>query len=252
MVKPVTFFPVGFTFSNYRIIFRKSIIFTSFFISVARTVLGTLYALTITTLAAYALSKRYLPFNRTISIFLIIPMYVTGGLLPYYVLIHDLHLFNNFLVYILPHGFWAFNMIIIKTYFNSIPASLEESAKLDGANDITVLVRIVLPLSKPILATIAIFLAVWQWNSWFDAFLFIHKMKLLPLQAVLQKLLLETLAVQMAAESGNVAASDTSSQITPEAIKMATLVITTIPIVCIYPFFQKHFVRGIMIGAVKA
>ena len=108
MVKPVTFFPLGFTFRNYKIIFSKSIIFTSLLISIARTVIGTLYALTITSLAAYALSKRYLPFNRTISIFLIIPMYVSGGLLPFYVLIHDLNLFNNFLVYILPHGFWAF------------------------------------------------------------------------------------------------------------------------------------------------
>lgn len=248
MSTTVTIFPVQFSLDNYKVVFKSNTILNSFYITVARTVLGVVYAILVTGLASYAISKRDIPGNRLISIFLIIPMYVSGGLLPYYVLIHDLHLFNNFLVFIVPAGFSAYNMLVMRTYFESIPASLEESAKLDGAGELTVLFKIIFPLSKPILATIAIFVGVRQWNQWFDAMLFITKPSLLPMQAILQKMLKEADLADLGVKAMVAKQRDTSA----ESLRMATLMVTTIPIVLIYPFLQKHFIKGVMIGAVKA
>lgn len=249
MTKPVTVFPIGFTLENYAVVFKNKLIFNSLLISAGRTVLGILYSVTITALASFAISKRNMPGNRAISIFLIIPMYVSGGLLPYYVLIHDLHLFNNFLVYIIPHGFWAFYMLIMRSYFDTLPPSLEESAKLDGAGDLRIFVNIVFPLSMPIIATVAMYVGVWQWNSWFDATLFTTKVNLLPMQSILQRLLLENFSSDLQAQARlAMGKKDTS----PESLRMATVMVSTLPIICIYPFFQRYFIKGIMIGSVKA
>lgn len=244
----VVLWPVGFTLDNYITVFKMNIIYTSTLISIFRTVGGVLYSVIITGLASYAISKRDLPGNRAIALFLIIPMYISGGLLPYYVTISQLHLFNNLLVYILPHGFWAFNMLLMRTYFDTIPPELEESARLDGANDLTIFFKIVLPLSMPIIAVIAMFNGVWQWNSWFDAALFVTKFELRPLQNVLQSLIQENTADLVMLMQGRIQERTVSA----ETIRMTTLIVTTLPIVFIYPFFQKHFIRGIMIGAVKA
>ena len=244
----VVLWPVGFTLDNYITVFKMNIIYTSTLISIFRTVGGVLYSVIITGLASYAISKRDLPGNRAIALFLIIPMYISGGLLPYYVTISQLHLFNNLLVYILPHGFWAFNMLLMRTYFDTIPPELEESARLDGASDLTIFFKIVLPLSMPIFAVIAMFNGVWQWNSWFDAALFVTKFELRPLQNVLQSLIQENTADLVMLMQGRIQERTVSA----ETIRMTTLIVTTLPIVFIYPFFQKHFIRGIMIGAVKA
>lgn len=245
----VTIFPVGFTPENYVNVFKNHRIFNSFYISVARTIGGALWTLFVTGLASYAISKRQIPFNRLIAFFLIIPMYVTGGLIPTYVLMFKLQLYNNFLVYILPHGFWAFNMLLMRTYFDTIPAEMEESARLDGAGDLRIFLRIILPVSMPIVAVIAMYSGVWQWNSWFDAMLYITRPELKPLQAVLQQMILEsyTSTLQLA-QGGQIA----EKQASPEGIRMATMMVTVVPIIIVYPFFQKHFVRGVMIGAVKA
>lgn len=248
MTANISVYPVDPTLDNYAIVFRNPVIFGAFFVSVYRAVAGSLYALIITGLAAYALSKPRLPGNRAISIFLIIPMYVTGGLIPTYVLIYKLGLFNNLLVYILPHGFWAFNMILMRSYFNTIPDSMEESAKMDGARNMTILLRIILPLSMPIVATIIMFQAVWQWNAWFDALLYVPKPSLQPLQLILQKLIREQLANNLAQQTMRL----TQRQTSPESVRMATLVITTVPIVVVYPFLQRYFIKGMLIGAVKA
>lgn len=244
----VVFWPVGFTFDNYLTVFRMDMIYTSALISVYRTVGGVLYSSIITGLASYAISKRAMPGNRAIALFLIIPMYVSGGLLPYYVTIAQLGLFNNLLVYILPHGFWAFNMLLMRTYFDTIPPDLEESARIDGASELTIFLRIILPLSLPIFAVIAMFNGVWQWNSWFDAQLFVTKFDLRPLQNILQSLIRENTADLVMLMQGRIQERTVSA----ETIRMTTLIVTTLPIVFIYPFFQKHFIRGIMIGAVKA
>jgi putative aldouronate transport system permease protein len=168
--------------------------------------------------------------------------------LPYYVVIHNLHLFNSFWVYILPNGFWPLYMLIMRTYFDSLPASLEESAKLDGAGDMKIFLKIIIPLSMPIIATVAIFLGVAQWNSWFDAAVFVTKQKLQPLQLILQRMLLESSTLDFRSKAMNAGNTQSST----ESMRMSTLVITTLPIVVIYPFFQKYFIKGVMIGAVKA
>lgn len=248
MVTNITLLPVGFTFENYIYVLSSKIIYKSFIISVLRTVLGIVWAVSITGLAAYAISKRGMPGKKMISLFLIIPMYITGGLLPTYILMSKLHLFNNFLVFILPHGFWGFNMLLMKTYFDTLPPSLEESAKLDGASEFKIFIRIIVPLAMPIMAVVAMYTGVWHWNSWFDAVLYITKEDLRPLQTILQRLIMESYASSMEAASGRVSERTVSS----EAIKMSTLMVSTMPIVFIYPFFQKYFIKGIMIGAVKA
>lgn len=247
-IRNVVLWPIGFNFDNYLTVFRMEMVYTSGLISIYRTVGGVIYTSIITGLASYAISKRDLPGNRFFAIFLIIPMYLSGGLLPYYVTIAKLGLFNNLLVYILPHGFWAFNMLLMRTYFDTIPKDLTESARIDGANELTIFIRIVFPLSLPIFAVIAMFSGVWQWNSWFDAQLFMTKFDLRPLQNVLQSLIRENTADLVMLMQGRIQQRTVSA----ETIRMTTLIVTTLPIVFIYPFFQKHFIRGIMIGAVKA
>jgi putative aldouronate transport system permease protein len=246
--KNVVFWPAGFTLDNYDTVFRNHLIYGGALISIYRTVGGVLYSGLITGLASYAISRRDMPGNRAIALFLIIPMYISGGLLPYYVTIAQLGLFNNLLVFILPHGFWAFNMLLMRTYFDTIPKEMEESARIDGASELAIFFKIIFPLSLPIFAVIAMFNGVWQWNSWFDGVLYITKSELRPLQNILQALIRENEADIMLLMQGKISTRTVSS----ETIRMTTLIVTTLPIVFIYPFFQKHFIRGIMIGAVKA
>ena len=248
LTSPITFLPVEPTLNNYKAAFDNDNIVRSFFISVSRTLIGLLYTLSVTAMAAYALSKRFLPGNRFFSYFFIIPMYIGGGMIAIYVNIAQLGLMNNFLVYILPYGFIAYYMLIIRTYFASIPVSLEESAQLDGAGDVLIFFRIILPLCKPVFATIALFAGVFQWNSWFDAMVYVPNTKLQPLQLVLQNVLKQAFGLanmRMLVQSSGV-------KVTAEAVQMATLIIATVPILMIYPFVQRYFVKGIMIGAVKA
>ena len=250
MTRNVTFYPIGFTMENYARVFQQNNLANSFVISVLRTFGGIVGTLFVTGLAAYAVSKPRLPGRRWMSLVLIIPMYISGGMIPSYVLMYHLHLVNTFWVFILPNMFWAFNMLLMRTYFEGIPESLVESAKLDGASEIKILVKIILSLSMPIVAVIAMYSGVWQWNAWYDAMLYITSPKLKPLQGILQEMIKasSTSMMQMAQSGGQAAQAQGST----EAIRMATLVFTTLPIVCIYPFFQKYFVQGIMIGAVKA
>lgn len=250
MTRNVTFYPIGFTLENYARVFQQNHLANSFLISVLRTIGGIVGTLLVTGLAAYAISKPRLPGRRWMSFVLIIPMYISGGMIPSYVLMYHLHLVNTFWVFVLPNMFWAFNMLLMRTYFEGIPESLVESAKLDGASEIRILVKIILPLSMPIVAVIAMYSGVWQWNAWYDAMLYITSPKLKPLQGILQEMIKasSTSMMQMAQSGGQAAQTQGST----EAIRMATLVFTTLPIVCIYPFFQKYFVQGIMIGAVKA
>ena len=244
----ITIFPVGFTTENYVNVFNQRHIFHSFGISIARTVLGAVYTLLVTGLASYAVSKRGLPGRRALSVFLLIPMYISGGLIPTYVLMFRLGLYNNFWVYILPNGFWAFNMLLMRTFFDGLPIELEEAAKLDGAGDLKTFLLVIVPVSMPIIAVIAMYSGVWQWNAWYDAQVYITKSNLKPLAAVLQQMIMSAFSSQMSLAGGGQVVEQSS----PEGIRMATLAITTLPIVIVYPFFQKYFVQGVMIGAVKA
>lgn len=246
-IKNVTVWPVGFTLDNYKLVFTNQTILSSLYISIFRTALGILVHLLVVGMAAYALSKKDIVFRRFWLVFFLIPVYINGGLMPYFVLVNKLGLVNNFLVYIIPPAFNTFEMLVMKTFFESLPDSLEESAILDGAGTFTVFIKIVIPISAPIIATIVLFHGVWQWNSWFDSMLFVTKTDLQPLQMLLQRILLENqaTALKKASRLGR------SSNVTPEAIKMTTLMVSTIPILYIYPFLQRYFVKGIMIGAVK-
>jgi len=249
--RPFILWPEEPTLNAYRLIFSSDRTLRGFAISVFITVVGTLYGLMVNAAAAYAMSKKYVPGRKFILLFITFTMFFSGGLVPYYLLIRDLKLMNTIWVLIVPGGISVWNFTVMKSFFNEIPESLEESAKLDGANDITILFRIVLPLSLPLLATFALFGAVGIWNSWFDAMIFIQNRKLHPLTLVLRELIFSsTLPPEMAAQFES-AKGTTTSQIFDEAIKTATVVVATVPILCIYPWLQKYFVKGVMIGSIK-
>lgn len=242
--------PVNFTFENYKTVFANNSIINAFYISVLKTVLGTAISLIVTATAAYSVSKRHLVLKKTIMTCFILPMYISGGLLPFYILIYNVGLMNNFLVYLLPGAFSGTFMFLIKVYYETLPTEVEESAKMDGAGDFRIFINIFIPLSLPVYATVALFVGVGQWNAWFDAMLFISNTQLHPLQLLLQNILREaevTTFAQVAALSSMQAVKRTSV----ETLRMATLMVATFPILFIYPFFQKYFIKGVALGAVK-
>lgn len=246
--RTVTVYPIEPTLDNFRAVFTNPTIMNSFLISVSRTVVGAASHLVVTGLVAYALSKKYLIFRQVFVLIFIVPMYFHGGLLPFYVVILKLNLNNNFLVYILPMIFVPFNMLIMKVFFQQLPEELEESAVIDGANHVTIFVRIVLPSSTPIIATVLLFIGVDQWNAWFDALLFVTKAHLMPLQTLLYRIILEYQANTL---EKIMRMMQSDSSVTSEAIKAASLIVVTAPILCSYPFLQRYFVKGLLIGAIK-
>jgi putative aldouronate transport system permease protein len=201
---------------------------------------------------AYSLSKRDLVGRKFFNTLFIFTMYFSGGLIPYYMVLKSLRLIDSFWVYILPSAIGVFNMILIRTYIEGLPAEIEESAKIDGANEIIVFIKIILPLCKPVLATITLFLAVYHWNSWFDSYVFTYKPSLVTLQAALVKILNEYQNGSMQTTAQQFANSQARVPVSSDSIRMATTMIATLPIVMIYPFLQKYFVKGIMVGAIKS
>ncbi|MDR0464977.1 MAG: carbohydrate ABC transporter permease [Treponema sp.] len=223
---------------------------TAFRNSVLRTVIGAVSGVLCCAMFAFVLSRKDFVFRKSFTIFLVITMYVSGGIIPDFLLIRNLGLVNNFWVYILPGLINAFNVIVIRAFMDTIPYSLQESAKIDGANDVSIFFRIILPLCKPVLATIALFIAVGQWNSWFDTYIYTRSNdQLTTLQYELIKVLDSAQAVGSAADVHSQQLR--TARRSPEAIKMAITVIATVPILLIYPFLQKYFVSGITLGAVK-
>lgn len=255
MLGGITVFPRKFSLFNYEMVFRSGDVLGAFFFSVGITLARTLIIVFTTAAGAYALTKRDLLFKRSLITFFLIPLFLTGGLVPYYLLIRSLGLMNNVLVYLLPITFDFYNAVIMRVYFQSnIPDSLIESAYLDGADDFRILGRIILPLSKPLIAAMLLFIGVWAWNDWMTTMLFCsNDTRLWTLQYLLQRLVMQTnaalkLAMTVAAKSGK---PIDQALITPQTITYATLIVATVPIVVIYPFLQKHFVAGIMLGSVK-
>lgn len=248
----VTFYPKGFSLEGYKAVFQLDAIASSAVISVARTLIGTVGTVLCCALFAYILHQPDLPFRKFISKMMVITMYVGGGLIPTFLVMKSLGLNNTFWVYIIPGLVGAYNVILIRTFMESTPASLEESAKIDGAGYLTIFFKIIIPISVPILATIAIFSAVGQWNSWFDCMLYISDSDLYPLQYVLYQYLneAETLTKQLQ-QGGNLNAIQQQTQLTPMSIKMAITMVVIIPILLVYPFMQRFFVKGIMVGAIK-
>ena len=246
----VLLWPVGFNWMNYREVLELQYVGRNLFNSVARVVIGTTLSLFCTSFLGYAMSRRELWHRKIWYRMITITMYLSAGMIPTYLNIKSLGLGDNFWVYILPGLISPYNLMLFKTYVESIPSSLEESAQIDGAGYITRYLRVVMPLSKPILATLMIFTAVGHWNSFMDSILYIRDLKLYTMSARLRMVLNE--AAQLANEIKAGTADDGAYlQITPMSVRFTIAAITTIPVLCIYPFFQKYFTGGIMIGAVK-
>lgn len=240
--------PRKFTLKNYSTVLQKDNLITGAFVTVARTVIGTILALISNAILAFVVSRKNFLFKKQLSLFWVITMYVNGGLIPTFLLYKGLHLTNSFWVYVIPGMVSAFNMLVIRTYMNGIPDSLEESAQLDGAGYTTIFTKIISPLCKPVYATVALFVAVGQWNSWFDAMLY-NRMsdKLTTLQYELMKLLSSVTNQGTSAE----AMKNATGTVTPTSVRAAATIITMLPIICIYPFLQQYFVAGLTLGGVK-
>ncbi len=247
--KPMLY-PIGFSFETYAGIFKRDDLFNAVLITIARTVSGTFLTTFCSAALAFLMTQDMIgkPFVKK---YLTTTMYVGGGLIPNYLLFKFLGLHNNFLVYIVPCALSIWNMILIRTFIEQLPASLMESAELDGAGLVVLFVRIVVPLSKPIIATIALYCAVGQWNTWMDNFLYIRDARLKVLAYILHTYLNSAESVVKNIQAGRAVAGEEISRITPVTVQTAAVVITTLPIMLLYPFLQKFFAKGIMIGAIK-
>ncbi|MCM3257222.1 carbohydrate ABC transporter permease [Paenibacillus lautus] len=241
----VSFLPVEWTTEAYVKVFNDPGFVQSFLVSVQRTVVGTLISVVMTMLLAYPLSRYYIKGRGPIMFLIVFTMLFSGGMIPTYLVIKELHLMNTFWAYVIPGAVNAFHVVIMKNFFQSIPNELEESARIDGSSNLGILFRIVVPLSMPVIATIALFNAVGQWNSFFDAVMYVTDSSLKPLQIYLRELV-------MSGQS-NINTTDSLERqlLAVESLKAAALIASTLPILLVYPFLQKYFVKGIMIGSVK-
>lgn len=243
----VKLIPDTITLTSYKMVLGNPEIVTGYVNTILRTIIGTISTLLVTSMFAYPLSRPNMPYRKLLTFIVILTMIFHGGLVPSYLIINNLELTNNRLVYILPHLIAAFNVIIIKNFFLQIPESLCEAAKIDGANELYIFFKIYLPLSKPVLATVGLWTAVMHWNIWFDAMIYISDDSLQVLQTFLRRIVIES-NIDLA-EIG--ASEIETSSFTPETIKAATVIITILPMLIIYPFVQKYFVKGINVGGVK-
>ena len=243
------FWPRKLSILSYKEILGRSTFVHSIGVTLARTLIGTPLAVMCTSMLAYSLSRKELVGRKFWNMMFVFTMYFGGGQVPYYMVLKNLGLLDNFWVFIFPLIMSVYNMILIRSYIESMPDELFEAVKIDGGNDLVVYWKIILPLAKPILMTVALFVAITQWNSWFDAYLYTSSENLKPMQSILVEILNQyntgaTTSAQMSnAKSG--------MTITPDSLRMAATMVATLPIICVYPFIQKYFVKGIMLGAVK-
>ena len=238
--------PVGFQLDTLREVISSSMFIRAFCVSVGVTVVGTLISILMTAITAFPLSKRNLPGISFFMVLFIFTMLFSGGLIPNYLLMRQLHLINNLWVLILPGMISMFNMLVIKSYYESLPEALEESARIDGAKTYTILFRIILPLRMPVIATIALFYAVGYWNDYFGPMIYINDTALKTLQLYLQDVVMDASAANAVNKS-----VDDLMNMSPEGIRAATVVASTVPILFVYPFLQKYFIKGVLIGSVK-
>ncbi|TDQ36271.1 carbohydrate ABC transporter permease [Aureibacillus halotolerans] len=243
--------PREFTLKNYETIFGYGNLTTAFINSVLRTVIGTVIGLIACTMLAYAISRKDFQARRFMSVFLVLTLFFSGGLIPGYMLIRDLGMINSFWVYVLPGMVNAFYVFMIRSFIDNLPISLQESAKIDGANDFTIYLKVIIPLCTPILATMALFISVGQWNSWFDTYIYNGSNEALTtLQYELMKIL-QTTQVTAGADAQRMNEAN-RQMVSPESVKMAISMVTIFPILCVYPFMQKYFVKGMTIGSIKS
>lgn len=240
-------FPRKFTCNNYIYLFKENNLFSPMLMSVARTVVGTVVGVICTSMLSYVLSRRDFYFNKLFTVLFIITMYVSGGLIPEYLLItRTLGMNNHFMVYIIPGVIWVYNVILIRAFIQGLPMALQEAAKIDGANDFIIWLHVVLPLCKPVIASVALFLAVGQWNSFMDTYLYARELP--TLQYVLYEIM-EKATIKIDPHSTNI--SQLKNTVSPLSVRMAITIVATVPILIVYPFLQKYFVGGMTLGAVK-
>ncbi|MDR2069801.1 MAG: carbohydrate ABC transporter permease [Treponema sp.] len=249
----LTFWPRKFSMQNYKTVFATGTIYNAFFISVSRTAINTVVNVFFTSMIAFALSRKEFVLRKPFTMILILSMYVNAGLIPNYFLMRSLHLTGSFLVYIVPGIVNAFNFVVMRTYMRTLPESIIESARIDGCGDFWIFVRIILPLCLPVLATIALFVAVESWNAWFDTLIYNSgEPRLHSLQYKLMEYIQSSQS--QAKSAGDVAAmsmQSTQGMVTPASIRAAVTVIAALPIMIVYPFMQRYFVVGLNVGSVK-
>lgn len=240
--------PRKFSIESYRQVFQDKTIMQAFLISILKTVIGTVSSVFFTAMVGYAFSKTHIMGHKFYMIMGTITMFFGGGLIPMFIVIKNLGLFDNFLVYIIPALFNFYNMIIFTTYYKGLPAGLEESAKLDGANDFRIFLQIILPLSTPVVATIALFNGVAQWNDYFTGVMYINNSALQPIQTYLYRIIASASASKAVV---SMPVGVTAQQVSSTSLRLATMVVTTVPIIVVYPFLQKYFAKGFMVGSIK-
>ncbi|WJH36459.1 carbohydrate ABC transporter permease [Paenibacillus sp. CC-CFT747] len=238
--------PMGFSFEAYSSVFANPMILKGYGNTFFVVLVGLCFNLLLTSLGAYSLSRKSLKYRKPIMLFIVFTMFFSGGLIPFYLTVKGVGLANTLWALIIPHAINTFNLILMKTAFEAIPDALEESAKMDGANDLVILFRIILPLSLPVIAVMLLYYGVSHWNSWFHALIFLQDRSLYPLQLILREILLQGEASTMA-----VGASDSDMAMLTVTLKYATIIVATVPILLVYPFLQKYFVKGALIGAIK-
>ncbi|WP_274363102.1 carbohydrate ABC transporter permease [Paenibacillus thermotolerans] len=247
----IFFWPREFSLDNYKAVFSNSALLQAFGVTVSRTLVGTFSTLLFTGLFAYSISNSQLLFRKFYVTLLIIAMYFSGGLIPYFILLKKLYLMNTFLVYIIPLLLNAFYAIIMMSFFRELPYEIKESAKMDGASDMRIFFSIVIPISTPVFATIALFAGVEHWNSWFDSAFFVQDKNLKTISFMLMELINKANLTAVQGSDMERAATYAAQTFTAETIRMATMIVVVIPIICVYPFLQRYFVKGIMVGSIK-
>lgn len=243
--KGILWRPIGFSLDAYTNVFRNPMIIKGYGNTIFVVLMGLALNITLTAFGAYALSRKSLQYRKPLMLFIIFTMFFSGGLIPLYLTVKGVGLVDSLWALIIPQAINTFNLILMKTAFEAIPDALEESAKMDGANDFVILFRIVLPLSMPVIAVMLLYYGVSHWNSWFNAMIFLQERSLYPLQLVLREILLQGEA------NANTGASDGDAAMLAATLKYATIIVATVPILFVYPFLQKYFVKGALIGAIK-
>jgi putative aldouronate transport system permease protein len=248
----IYFWPRELSFTSYKEILTDGQILQAVWITLARTIIGTPLTILVISLLSYPLSNRDLVMRKPVTLYFIFTMYFGGGLIPYYMVLKNLHLIDSFWVFIFPGLMNVFYMILVRTFIEQLPQELMESAKIDGANELQIFIRIILPLTMPVLATIALFTAIGHWNAWFDSYVFTYKPRLKTLQAVLVKILNQYQTGSMVSDAQQLADSSKRLAVSSDTIRMAATMVATLPIVMVYPFLQRYFVKGMTLGAVKS
>ena len=246
----IYWWPRVFSLENYETVFRDVGIVGAFGISVARTVLGVVFSILVISMTSYALLAKKLLFRKIYYVMGTITMFFSGGLIPSFFLIRKLGLYDSFWVFVLPSLFSFYFLLVFQAFFRTLSDALEESAKMDGANELYIYFKIILPLSKPVLATIALFLGVGHWNDYFTGIIYIDNAKLRPISTYLYQVIAQAGSNQMVENIPGVNTGDLR-KVTAQSVRLATMIVATVPILATYPWLQKYFIKGVMIGAIK-